>query len=578
MSARRPAPQLLSLLVLALLSACDGNAATTGQSELRELVLSSAPPEDPGSHLMGPARFSQRETLEQIAELAKNKSVSGLLLRIGPLAGAWARQAELRDALLTVRATKKPVHCYFENTDNVGYGLLARVCDRITMTPTGTLSLVGVHAEIVYARDLLETLGLHAEVMQVGRFKGAADLFTRSDMPIETEQTMGALLDDLQHDLTSAVSQGRSLTAADLTRAIDQGPDTAQTALSLRLIDAIGFDDEARAQAKASTHAQRVVLMPEHPEVERKGLFELIKTLTSSESEEPAHGKRIALAYLEGTIGDSDDDSGSFSNAGPFVKAMRHIADDVDVRALVLRIQSPGGSALASDKMWHAVRRVAHRKPVIVSIGDMAASGGYYVACAGNEIMAQRTSLVGSIGVVGGKIVGEQLAQRLGVHVAVLSRGKNAAWLSPTQRFSDSERAALVRALQSTYDTFLSRVSEGRHLHGERLNAVAEGRLMTGERARVGGLVDSEGGLLQALARARTKAGVGADAAIEVWPRQRNFLDRIAHMVSGASAYSAGVQGLHALLPGAFDAPLASLLLGGSAGAFAALPFGLEIH
>ncbi len=570
---------LASLASLAPAGACAGNPNATPHKELRELVLQSAPPEDPGAQLLGAPRYSQRELLEQIAALAKNDKVTGLLLHLGDLGSGWARQAELREALLEVRSAKKPVHCYFENTDNVGYALLAQVCDRITMTPTGTLSLVGVHAEVVYARDLLEMLGLHAEVMQVGRFKGAADLFTRADMPDEVRETMNALLDDLQAELTTAVARGRSLPAADLQRAIDEGPQTPQRALALHLIDAIGFDDEARAAAKQSAKAERVVKMPDRREAEHTSVLDLLKTLTSSEAEEErSHAPHLALAYLTGTISDGDEDSDSAASAGPFVKAMRRFADDSAVRALVLRIQSPGGSALASDKMWHAVARVAHRKPVIVSIGDMAASGGYYVACAGTEIFAQPTSLVGSIGVVGGKIVGEQLAQRLGVHVTVLSRGRNAAWSSPAQRFSDSERAALQQALQSTYDTFLARVTAGRKLQGERLDAVAQGRIMSGHRAKVGGLVDTEGGLVQALARARAKGGLGADSPVEVWPHRRGLLDRVAHLVSGESARSLGVQGLRALLPAAANAPVATALLDGKPGPFAALPFTLELR
>lgn len=567
---------------------CDGNpiemkelrggAASPAKKELRELVLRDPPPEDQGDDLFAAGRYSQQEILARIAEVEEDDDVRGLFLQLGAFGGAWARSAELREALLAVRNAKKPVHCYFEETDNVGYALLASACDRITMTPTGILSLVGVHAEVVYARELLEMLGLRADLMQVGRYKGAADALTRSEMPEETRETIGALLDDLQHEVVSSVAQGRKLEATAVQAAIDVGPHTAPAAQRLRLVDAVAFDDEARARAKQAAKADRVVVIPVRVESESKSFFEVIKTLSGDEAESDATGKRIALAYLTGTIGNGDEESGGGANAGPFIKAMHRFADDGDVRAVVLRIDSPGGSALASDRMWHAVRRVAKRKPMIVSVGDMAASGGYYVACAAHEIFAEDASIIGSIGVVGGKVVFEDLAKRAGVHVAKLDRGKNAAWMSSTSSFSDSERAAMTQALEHTYETFLSRVAEGRRMTRDALAPMVEGRIMSSARARKGGLVDAAGGIEHALARAREKSGLGAAAPVEVWPKRRTFLERIAMALSGAEARALAARSVHGALalPGSLG--LVEALLAGKTGAFAALPYSVTIH
>jgi protease-4 len=288
----------------------------------------------------------------------------------------------------------------------------------------------------------------------------------------------------------------------------------------------------------------------------------------------------VALAYLTGTIGNGDDDSGTGANAGPFIKAMHRFADDADVRAVVLRIDSPGGSALASDRMWHAVRRVAKRKPVIVSIGDMAASGGYYVACAGTEILAQDTSLVGSIGVVGGKIVIEDLSKRVGLHMVDLSRGKNSGWMSSAHAFTDSERASLQGAMEETYRTFVARVSEGRHLSAEQLAPVVEGRIMSGERARKGGLVDTAGGLTLALEHARSKGGVDKEAAVEIWPKQRSFFERLAGAFSGsdarAGAFDQASGVLRALHLPASTGLVEALVRGDSV--LTALPYSLDLR
>jgi protease-4 len=543
---------------------------------MREFVLTGPAPEETGGELFGEQHHSHRELLDQLADVVKQPKVKGIFLRSGGFAGAWGRNAELREALQRVRDAKKPVHCYFDGADNAGFALLASSCDRITMGPTGILALTGLSAQVIYARELLDTIGVRAELLQVGRFKGAADELTRSDMPPEVRQTLNALLDDLQATLMKAVTKGRSIDQAAFSRAIDEGPLTPKAALERHLIDAVAFDDEAREKAKQACAATRVTRMLRAPNADKIDLLDLLKSALGSDKDKP-HGERIALAYLDGEIRDDEHDQGGRSaSSGPFIAAMRRLADDKDVRALVLRIDSPGGSALASDKMWHAVRRVANRKPVIVSVGDMAASGGYYVACAGTEIFAEDDSVVGSIGVVGGKIVVEPLADKLGVRATSLSRGRNAGWSSMFSPFSDTERASVLSAMNDTYATFLSRVHEGRKLEGDRLTSVAEGRIMSGRRAREGGLVDTAGGLMQALARARTKGGVSEDAPIEVWPKERSLLERASQLFSGVKAPSP-LNGLD-LLPEFARSPIATALARGDMSPLAALPYALELH
>ena len=553
--------------------------------ELHEISLNDAAPEEPGGALFSSAeRYSHQELLEQLARSAKEPLIKGLFLRLSPLGGSWARSNEVRAALAEVRKAGKPVHCHFDMLDNVGYALAASSCDRVSMGPAGMLMLTGVRAETVYAKDLLDMVGLQAELLQVGRFKGAADSLTRSDMPSEVRETLDALVDDLQANLRGAIVEGRKLDENTLRTAIDTAPHAANAALSLKLIDAISFDDEARAKAKAAAHGERVMKPLHEEKSDRPGLGDLVKLLFDGKPEK-VRGKRVSLAYLTGTITDSEDGPESGSSSGPFITAMRRIADDKDVKAMVLRIDSPGGSALASDKMWHAVRRVAARKPVIVSVGDMAASGGYYVASAGTEIFADDVSLVGSIGVVGGKIVGGDLAARLGLHPTALSRGQNAGWMSPFHPFSPSERTAVQRSMQNTYETFLSRIRHGRKMQPDQLAAVAEGRIMTGKRAREGGLVDQAGGLSAALVRARAQAGLPEDAPIEIWPKQGPWIERASRMFSGAESRASGdglsrdqLSQLMASLPGLARSPIVTLWLRGSREPLATLPFALTLE
>jgi protease-4 len=570
-----PLFRYVSCLMCLGFAACADGSRAPKTDELREIVLRNAAPEERATELFSASRTSHREVLQKIDEAVTEPRIKGIFLRIGELGSSFARTSEIRQALLRVREAKKPVHCYFDSTDNSGYGLLAEVCDRIMMPPSGMLALTGLRAQSYYLRDLLERVGVTAELLQVGRFKGAADPLTRAEMAPEVRETMGALLDDLSSDLSRGVQKGRSMDAAAFQHAVDEGPHTAASALKLHLVDAIGFDDEARSKAKDAAKAKAVVSVLERKEDHGLGIGDLFD-LFSDDGKGSARGERLVLAYVAGTIGESDNEGTDGVQSGPFVKAMRKYADDVNVKGVILRIDSPGGSALASDKMWHAVRRVAKRKPVIVSVGDMAASGGYYIACAGTEIFASPTSIVGSIGVVGGKIVAEKLAAQLGVHATTLVRGKNANWLSPTSRFSDSERAALQRALEETYGIFISRVREGRKLSDAEIATVAEGRIMSGKRATEGKLVDREGTLYDAIAHLRDKTGVSDKEAIEVWPKDRSVFSRLSNAMSGGSESRAL---LGQLLPDVLPkSPLASLLLSGDTKPLAVLPFSLELE
>jgi protease-4 len=533
----RAARSLVACAVaLVALAACGPRPTAGGSStaargkELRELLLDEAPVEASGGGLFGAPTPTVREVVSAIDAARTDANVGGVFLRVGPMGGAFGRIEDMSAAFRALRAAGKPVHCHFEVTDNSGYALLASSCDRISMTPAGDLDLVGVAAHLFYAKRLLDSVGITADLMQMGRFKGAAEPFTREEMSPETRESMGALLDDLEAGVVGAIATGRRLEPAAVQRAIDDGPHDSASARDARLVDAVAFDDEARARAKEAAHAERVVRVSLREEGEAFDFDAFVKALSGETPQATTRqSARVALVYLDGEISDGETPTGRGSGtSGPFVAEMRRLADDANVKAVVLRIDSPGGSALASDRMWHAVRRVAGRKPVIVSIGDMAASGGYYIACAGTEILAHDTSIVGSIGVVGGKVAFAGLAERIGVDTEILRRGTNSGWSSPTAPFSDSERAIVQRMLRTTYARFLSRVGSSRHLDAARVSAAAEGRIWSGKRGRALGLVDRAGSLSDALRTARERGHLADDAPIEVWPARRTIVDLLA--------------------------------------------------
>ncbi|MGD8858402.1 MAG: S49 family peptidase [Myxococcales bacterium] len=574
---RQPLTTLITLLPCLAIAGCGAPPQQPKGPRAIEIRLPGPLTESPEASLFAATATTHHRLLERLHDIAQDDELRGLLLHVPEMGDAFARAADLRNALEAVREAGKPVHCYFESTDNLGYALMAAGCERISATPSGLLNLVGLAAEALYVKELLDRVGVRAELMQVGRFKGAADTFTRTEMPPEVRQTLDAMLDDLHGSLLSAIAEGRDLSNAQVQSLVDDGPYTTPLARQAGLIDDVGFDDEAREHLREAAdvkHVEHEALGGEKKEV---GLSDLLKALSGGEKDAKPSGRRLVVANLEGTIMRGDERSLQSAHAVPFVEALRGMADDDDVRALVLRINSPGGSATASDLMWHAVRRVAARKPVIVSVGDMAASGGYWVASAGTRILADESSLIGSIGVVGGKIVIEDLGQRVGLRSTRLSRGERAGWMSSLHGFDAGEREAFRRSLEYTYRLFLRRISQGRGMDRAAIEPLAEGRLMTARRALEGGLVDRLGGLREAIALAREEAELPDDVEVQVWPPQHTFLQQIARLASGADARSLALQQLRGAAA-ADPRGLVEALVAGRDTHIAALPYQLSIH
>ncbi len=361
-------------------------------------------------------------------------------------------------------------------------------------------------------------------------------MFTEVEPTEEMREDIGQLLDDYFAYVIESIAEGRDdLSEEQVRELIDEGPYDAWSAYQLGLVDDVGFDDEAMEHARVAGDAERVRRIRIVPPPEQVGLGEILGALAGETPRSIPEGDRIGLVYLTSSItdGEKSGGDGEGGRAGPFTRAMRSFARDDEIKALVVRIDSPGGSALASDRMWHAMRRVALKKPVIVSIGDTCASGGYYIASAATHIMAQETSLVGSIGVVGGKVTAAELAENIGLNVEVITRGAHAAYSSPTRPFTEEERALLRRQMRQTYERFLRRIETGRGMEREAIEPHAEGRVMVGSRALEAGLIDELGGLWDAIDEARSQGGLDEDAPIERWPPERTFLDAIAQGMAG---------------------------------------------
>ncbi len=480
----------------------------------------------------GPPVTSHHDVLKHLHELTDDKNVKGLFLYLGQLGGGFAQFAEIERAVIQFKGSDKknarPVHCHFDIADNRPYAFLANVCDRISMGPGGMINLVGVSSQTVYLKELLDHLGIEVEVLHMGRFKGTGENLTRNESTPEKRQTMNAILDALQAELNKSVAKRTQADAAAVQALFDKGPFGSVEALEAKLVDDVGFDDEALEHLRQATKTKEIERRRLAPDRDEPSFADLIEAIAGSDERDP-EGKRLAIVSLNGTILDGSQDSGDADrmHSGPFVRKLRALADDEQVKAIVLRVDSPGGSALASDRMWHAVRRAAARKPVIASFGNMAASGGYYVASAADEIFSEQESLVGSIGVVAIKPNVKQLLGRIGVHPEIFSRGKNATWLSPLKPLDAGEREEFHSIIERTYWRFIRRVASSREMKREDVLAVAGGRLMSGKKAMEGGLVDKQGGLADAIDRARELAKLDDDVELEFWPRDMSLLEML---------------------------------------------------
>jgi protease-4 len=500
---------------------------------VRELRLLQAFPDGSEHDPFARPRPTLHDVLGRIWDATDDENVKGLFVRVGPLPGAWGSVGDLVEALSEFRAENRPVHCHFERADNVGYILLASTCDRISMSPAGTLDLIGPAAVMIYARSLLEKVGVEAEIIHMGRYKGAGDMFIRDDMPAEAKASMDAILDDLYGALIEAT---KLRTDGDVRKAkalIDGGPYVSAAASEAGLVDSVGFLRDSREEIKKAAGVDTIRRTRMLPKQEQLTLGQFLNLL-SGETEKPeAGGERVALVFVTGSITDGDSGSTGDAVSGPFVRAMERLEKDDNVKAVVMRINSPGGSALASDRMWDAARNLAEAKPLIASVGDMAASGGYYIASAADEILAHPNSLVGSIGVVGGKFNFAGLAEEIGVSTFILQRGKRAAWSTPVRALNSTERQAFETLLRDTYDRFIDRVAVGRKMEREAVLAAAEGRVMTAQDGKELGLIDEMAGLSEALVRARAAGGLAPDAPVELWPATKGIIDAINDLLSG---------------------------------------------
>lgn len=503
-----------------------------------------------------------RDMVEAIDRAAGDDRVKGLFLDLSGSRVSLASAQELRASIERFRRGGKVAFAYattFSGGGDLQNLYLATGCDQIWMQPSGEIGATGVALEIPFAADGLAMLGVKPRFDQRWEFKGGVDSFLAKGMSQPLRDQLQSVVDDLLRQVVDGVAMGRGLTPETVRAAIDQAPLFADQALARKFVTGTGYLDDAETQAQRASGGVEFT--------------DLRRYLEGSAAADPA-GARVAVITGVGTVveGRGEDGIGEDLSlrSGRIAAALRSAAHDTRVKAIILRIDSPGGSYVASDTVWHAVHAArAAGKPVVASMGARAASGGYFIAMAADKVVADPASLTGSIGVYSGKFVLTGLWDKLGVAWDRVAAGAHAGGDSMNRDFTPDEYKSFEAGLDRVYADFTSKAAADRGLSNEKIDQVARGRVWTGAQAQKVGLVDRLGDFQTAVDEARSLAGIAANAPVELapYPAPENAIDRLfnaAKRLQGVTKAMAPLAGIlerlgplvDAATPEALKAPL----------------------
>lgn len=480
-------------------------------------------------------RLRLREVIKAIDRASRDERVLGIVAKVGEVPGGLGRLQELREALVAFTSTGKKTIAYAETFGEFGAGnggyYLATAFDEIYLQPSGDVGLTGLRYEVPFVAGTFEKLGVEAQMGQRHEFKNAVNTYTETGFTAPHAEAMQALIDSQFDQIVRGISEQRDLSEARVRELVDLGPHYGSEALAVGLVDRLAYRDEVY-QAAQEEWGERL----EYRDLSDYARFQV-----------PRIGaETVALIYAVGVIhrGSSGYDplSGTVTlGADTVAQAFRDAVEDEDVRAILFRIDSPGGSYVASDTIWReTVRAREAGKPVIASFGDVAGSGGYFVAMSADHIVAQPGTLTGSIGVYGGKLVSRDLWAKLGMTFDAVSAGENADMWSGVEGFDQRGWQRMQDSLDRIYLDFVTKVAEGRSLSVEEVETVARGRIWTGETAVENGLVDELGGFPEAYVALRRELDLPPDAplAFRLFPSPKTTLEILMESLSSLEARS----------------------------------------
>jgi protease-4 len=459
----------------------------------------------------------------------KDSRVKALLLRPRHVSAGWAKLQELRTGIEAFKKSGKPVYAWLE-TPGLREYYLASAADRIYLAPEDFLNVKGLAIQAMYYRGTLDKLGVQFDVEHMGKYKDAGDMFTRKDMSPETKEALNALLDGVWGNVTNTISASRRMKPEQFRALVDEAPWLGPAAIKYGLIDELSYLPVVeKALAKRAGLPEPVLISPQ---------------LLLGDLHRPERSQRLAFLVAEGdilrgTVSNPFGDDVGLTPA-PVTKLVKDIGDDPTIKGVIVRVESPGGDAIASDEILQSLKELARKKPVVISMSDVAASGGYYISMTGDPVVAYPSTITGSIGVIYGKVNLKGLYDKLGISTDTLKRGKFADIDSETQPLSPEARKKLRESIESIYNGFLKRVADGRKTTVDKIEPLAQGRVWVGNDALKIHLVDELGGIDRAVEVLQRKANLPLDreARLVVYPGRKSFWQRLMGM-GDTSTYAA---------------------------------------
>ena len=463
----------------------------------------------------GGEELTVRAYVELIRKAKADKRIAGILLKPGSLDSPfWAKVQELREALVDFKSSGKYVHALLEYGGDREY-YLATAADHLYLLPTATLDLTGVASYELFLRGTFDWIGTYPDFLHVGDYKTAINTYLEKTYTPAHREMSESLTRDQYDQLVAAIAEGRRKNENDVRALIDRGPFQPDDALTAGLVDDLAYEDELD-DLDDDLSDDHVVEAVDYASVAWS---------TAGVSRRSSIAVINAAGVINSGHSGYDAINGPVVGSDTIVEAIREARANRSVKAIVLRVDSPGGSSVASDVIWRELQiSKSSSRPLIVSMSDLAASGGYYISLAGDVIVAQPGTLTGSIGVYTGKFVTGGSLDKLGANIEATSKGKHAEMYSPDRRFTPEERQKVQASMQAVYDEFIERAAEARHTTPEKIDEVAQGRVWTGQQARAIGLVDQLGGLYKAIEVAKQRARIPADEEVNliVYPRRRS--------------------------------------------------------
>ncbi len=463
--------------------------------------------------------FTVENVWSLLRKAASDNRIKALVLLPSDPSIGWAKLQEIHADLEQFRNSGKPIYAYLKAPSTRDY-YLATTATRIYLAPEDMLNLKGMRFELMYFKNTLDKLGVQVDVEHAGKYKDFGDMFTRSSMSPETREVYSSVLDGLYGGLVQTIAQGRKKSPEQVRAIIDQGPFTSSQALAQGLVDRIRFEDEMYGELKSDLKTN----------IRKVSARDYLR-VPSSKAGSPGKQK-IAFVTAEGDITRGDPESTSESTgieSEHFNKILQKIEGDASVKGVIVRVDSPGGESTASDELWRAMNQLSHKKPLVISMSDAAASGGYYMVMTGDPVVAYPGTLTGSIGVVFGKPSLHGLYDKLGITKETLSRGKFAKIDSDYEPLNAEERQKLRDGIDEEYRAFVTKVAQARKRNFNDIEPLAQGRVWLGSQAKQNGLIDELGGIDRAiqLVKERAKIPSGEQINLVTYPAKRSIFDMI---------------------------------------------------